>query len=125
MALSENAVRELRAELRSIEEEIRALEASADALRQVLGEGQQVSLLGEAMLPARPSSFKAMVVTVIRENPGIRVPAIKAILKERGWMPDGNTDLGHRVYNEVWRMANKTMEVRKTDAGGYVCVETR
>ena len=123
MGLSENAVRELRGELKAVEEGIAALQQRADAIRQVLGERRQGDLL-DAGLPARPSSFKAMVLTAIRENPGIRVPAVKAILKERDWIPAGNTDLGHRVYNEIWRMANVTGELRKTDAGGYVCIET-
>jgi hypothetical protein len=124
VALSENAIRELRAELKALEAGIGVMQTRADAIRQVLGEGRQPSLLGETMLPPTPKSFKSMVLTVIRENPGIRVSAIRTILSERGWMPAGNTDLGHRVYNEVWRMANKTGEVRKADSGGYVCIES-
>lgn len=130
MPFSPAARRELKEELARIEGERVRLGIRANAIRQILeGEEQEqrsLLMLDEppapeplplVAVPPRPGTFKASVAAVIRERPGIRVPQITGVLRNRGWLPSGTTDLGHRVYNEVWRMLQRN-EVRKDETGG-------
>jgi hypothetical protein len=114
-------------ELDLIESQRESLALRAQAIRQLLGGDLQPSLLGDQITnggespPAvapQPPLFKTAVSTVIRERPGIKVPEVTRELRHRKWLPNGRTDLGHRVYNEIWRMLSRG-EVRKTANGGY------
>ena len=79
-------------------------------------------LLGESTANGvQTVTFKSVVRGIIVENPGIKTPQITKVVKERRLEPPGNTDLGHRVYNECWRMI-KRKEIKRSPDGGYVAI---
>jgi hypothetical protein len=124
MAFSESFMRELRQELDRLEGERRDLDTRINTLRRLLSTAEQPSLLPTvtpAQPRAAPETFKECVIAVLREHSGLRTPDITKTLRERGWVPGGGTDLGHRVYNELWRMRNRN-QVRNTHDGGWELV---
>lgn len=131
MPLSQSIVLELRKELARLEGARREIDGNIAAIRQLIGSGVQTDLLGETgtkqdhgpprTLPQaalEADTFRDIVFSTIEHNPGIKTPEITRLLNAHSLKPQGNTDLGHRVYNECWRMLQQK-RIRKTDNGGW------
>ena len=120
---SDSFLRELKQELQRLELQRVELDDRIGRLRAVLsGAASQLSLLDDHRTKgADDGTFKSLVLGIIRQHPGIHTPQITRMIRDRGLGPGGTTDLGHRVYNEIWRMRRKG-EVDKVNDGGYIAV---
>jgi hypothetical protein len=117
MAFSESFVREAMQELERLERERQDIDSRIGALRQLIGSSQKRPTLFEGRLAeGTGKTFKAIVLGIIRENPGITTPLVTKVIKERGLEPGGATDVGHRVYNEIYRMRARN-EVLEHEGG--------
>jgi hypothetical protein len=129
MAFSESFMREARQELSRLERDRKELDIRIGTLKQLLTPSlfdaattAEANPNGSGRTTHAPkSSFKATVLGVIREHPGIVTPGITKTLKERGVVVGGNTEMGHRVYNEIYRMKNNG-EIAEHQ-GGWVAVK--
>ena len=127
MALSQSTTRELTRELVSLEKDRKKLDDKIAAIKHLLGEAAAIQPhLVETRAATRAqtqpdASLGTTVLQVIRDRPGIKIPDVTKALVHIGFAIGGATPIGHRVYNEVWRLT-KRGEVKKTSDGGYVPV---
>jgi hypothetical protein len=125
VALSSAVIGELRREIEALEVERASLTARIDAIRRVLGEEPSPASVSTptlfSHLPTQGGAptVKAVVRQVLQQNPGVKAGDVTRILRERGYHPGGHTRLSHRVYNEIWRMA-QSGEVERTEDGGFI-----
>src|SRR5687767_5747050 len=112
MPLSAIVLAELHAELEALQRQRRQFDERIEALQKILHIDTKpaeahvpvTGILPMDMEPKGPPTVKAVVLGVLRENPGVKAAFITRVLRKRGYKTKGPTRLSHRVYNELWRM---------------------
>jgi hypothetical protein len=111
MSLSEATIVALRADLQRLEAEHDALREKISAIRRLLGV-QDPS--GESDTSER-ELLRDVLLNIIKQQGPMKAAQVTGILRERGFIVPGKTDLHHRVYNEFFRlMRNGVVNRRKT-----------
>jgi hypothetical protein len=139
MNLSKNTTKELQRELAALKLKRQQLDTKIAAVEAILtpevvpAVPLVVSPAGirPTGSPARPQNLpfkgqplRAAIQTVMRQQPGLQPLLVTQALRDGGFDLHGKTDLHTRVYNELWRMANKPPQIlTKDEKGAYWPVE--
>jgi len=118
MPLSPSTIDDIKAEiasLRELETKIKARVQALEAILVPLGGSREIAYPATGIVPPLPkgnrfasTGLRGAIIATLRERGiGMRAPDIAAILEREGFPNDSSTPLGTRVYNDLWRLAQK------------------
>lgn len=99
MPFSDLFKQQLQKEITRIENDQKDSERRLQILKQLLLTQDEDCSISQV-----PTSLRQKVLEIVRQNPGINTSSITAALRDAHVKIGGKSKLGHRVYNELWRM---------------------